>query len=247
MTTSGGKELHWMASEMPLPYFIESGPSEVNDGSDFEAMVEAFNEWQRPECSYLSFRQVSTVEATGGNACGGPRNTLAWVERDWPPELGRAVVAITMTCFDPVGSIIGARILFNGQDHTWATDGRSNAIDVGNVATHEIGHFVGIGHSDIPGTTMWPTTSAGDTSQRELHRDDLEAVCYLYPAPQPWAPGSNSEMLDGARDAADRLGVSRAGGCEGGQAAGGGAAIMLLIVGLIMLRGARWRLVRLGR
>ena len=239
MTTANGKKLHWVSAEMPVPFYIESGPSEVQDGSDVDAIVDSFREWERPRCSYLQFEQVADIGNTGGQACGGPRNTVAWVEDDWPPELGRTVVAITMTCFEPGGGILGARILSNGQDHEWATDGRSSAIDVQNVTTHEIGHFVGIGHSDVPGTTMWPTTSRGDTSQRELHRDDVEAVCFLYPRPQPWAPNSKGTVLDGARGTAERLGVDRVGGCEGDAGSGWtGATLGFLLGGLILIK---WR------
>lgn len=231
MTNANGKKLHWLVSEMPLPYYIESGSRDVTDGSDYEAMTLAFEEWERPLCTYLSFEQVDSVEETGGHACGGPRNTLGWVENDWPQELGRAVVAITMTCFEPGGGILGARILFNGEHHEWATDGQSSAIDVQNVATHEVGHFVGIGHSEVTGTTMWPTTSRGDTSQRELHRDDLEAICFLYPSPQPWAPGNRPGVIGGSGSTAERLGVDRAGGCDGGT---GTATFLALLVGIVV-------------
>ncbi len=237
METAAGKKLHWIAAEMPVPFHIESGPTEVGDGSDIDAMIDSFLEWERPQCSYLTFELVDDARSTGGNACGGPRNTLAWVEQGWPPELGRAVVAITMTCFEPGGGILGARILFNGQDHEWATDGRSTAIDVQNVTTHEIGHFVGIGHSDVPGTTMWPTTSTGDVSQRELHRDDVEAVCYLYPNPQPWAPGADSGVMGGARDTAERLGVDRVGGCHGDAGEGGAKVGLALLLGGLLAAG----------
>ncbi|MFW5878649.1 MAG: matrixin family metalloprotease [Myxococcota bacterium] len=241
MTTTTGKELHWVSSEMPVPFFIESTPSNISDGSDIRAVRNSFAEWEKPRCSYLRFEEVEKAEETGGRACGGQRNTIAWMEQGWPPDLGKAVVGITMTCFEPGGGILGARIVFNGQHHEWATDGRSSAIDVANVATHEIGHFVGMGHTDVPNTTMWPTTSNGDISQRSLHADDLEGICYLYPRSQPWAPGNGTSMLEGARETAERLGVDKAGGCAApaDSAQHGAGIILALLCTSAMLR--RWR------
>jgi hypothetical protein len=237
MSTSTGKELHWPAIEMPIPFFIESLPSEVTDGSDVEAIEASFEEWERPQCSYIAFERVFDAQETGGQACGGRRNTLAWMEQGWPPELGTSVLAITMTCFEPGGGILGSRVLFNGQDHTWATDGRADAIDVRNVATHEVGHFIGIGHSSVHGSTMWPTTSAGDVSQRELHRNDVEAVCFLYPTSQPWSPGNGFDVFGGGQRTADRLGLDRMAGCEGGGASGlAGATAWVVLLGALLVR-----------
>ena len=45
------------------------------------------------------------------------------------------------------------------------------------VATHEIGHALGLGHSNVGGTVMWPTASLGNPS---LHSDDIAGIRALY-------------------------------------------------------------------
>ena len=45
------------------------------------------------------------------------------------------------------------------------------------VATHEIGHALGLGHSDVEGTVMWPYVSLGNPS---LHSDDVNGINALY-------------------------------------------------------------------
>ena len=45
------------------------------------------------------------------------------------------------------------------------------------AATHEIGHGLGLGHSHVSATVMWPTVSIGNPS---LHPDDIAGIRALY-------------------------------------------------------------------
>ncbi len=53
-----------------------------------------------------------------------------------------------------------------------------NHTDLLTVAAHEWGHAIGIGHSDVPGSMMFPFYTG---VQHELHQDDIDAVRALYP------------------------------------------------------------------
>jgi len=52
--------------------------------------------------------------------------------------------------------------------------------DLQSVATHEYGHAVGLGHSSVSGTTMWPSIGGGTTSQRSIHSDDILGLQAAY-------------------------------------------------------------------
>jgi hypothetical protein len=58
--------------------------------------------------------------------------------------------------------------------------GCSGEYDVDGIMAHEVGHVIGIGHSNVAGATMYPTVSACNTGNRSLASDDFAARDDLY-------------------------------------------------------------------
>jgi hypothetical protein len=58
--------------------------------------------------------------------------------------------------------------------------GCSGEYDVDGIMAHEVGHVIGIGHSNVAGATMYPTVSACNTANRSLAADDFAARDDLY-------------------------------------------------------------------
>lgn len=56
----------------------------------------------------------------------------------------------------------------------------SGEYDVEGIMAHEVGHVIGIGHSNVAGATMYPTVSACNTANRTLATDDVNAKNDLY-------------------------------------------------------------------
>lgn len=48
------------------------------------------------------------------------------------------------------------------------------------VAAHELGHSLGLGHSNVFGALMYPTYIARDTRDYRLHQDDINGIQALY-------------------------------------------------------------------
>lgn len=112
-----------------------------------------------------------------------------------------------------------------------------DAYDLGAVLTHEVGHFLGLAHTDVvdsrPGErpTMTAVVEPCDPDFRSLSTDDVDGLCYVYP------------VSLGARQCLplpDQVGPyiqSTAFGCSGwGPAASGELAVLGAALGLIVRR-----------
>ncbi len=84
-------------------------------------------------------------------------------------------------------------LTFNSR-YTWTTTGEAGKFDVQAIATHELGHALGLNHpADRAGAeeTMWASAGAGETKKRSLETGDKAGVVALYstiPPPPPAAP-----------------------------------------------------------
>ena len=70
--------------------------------------------------------------------------------------------------------------------YTWSSTGEAGKYDVQNIGTHEFGHTLNLGDLYGSGDTekaMYGYSSAGETKKRTLHQDDIDGICYIYPAP----------------------------------------------------------------
>ena len=56
----------------------------------------------------------------------------------------------------------------------------SSGIDLQGVACHEIGHSLGLGHSNVGGATMQPAISGTGVGQRSISSDDIAGVQQIY-------------------------------------------------------------------
>ncbi|MCA9671846.1 MAG: matrixin family metalloprotease [Myxococcales bacterium] len=186
---------------------------------------------------------------------GDGRNDVAWVTDNW--EHGSDVVAITLTLFKASSGFVSeSDIIFNAVDHRFSTagDGDTSRYDVQNVAVHEAGHFIGLGHSEVGPSTMFATTPPGEVAKRDLDADDREALVALIEelgrrgvnTPQPVSkditdPDPEEPLIERVGDGslATRIGCSAVG--RGGE--NGLGATLLVLLALLLLTRRRVRVV----
>ena len=61
------------------------------------------------------------------------------------------------------------------------TSGCSGGFYIEDIAAHEFGHALGLGHSSLTGATMYQSTASCNASNRILDPDDIAGVEALYP------------------------------------------------------------------
>lgn len=54
--------------------------------------------------------------------------------------------------------------------------------DIWNLATHQFGYFLRLGHSEYDNATMYGYVSKGETKKQDLHSDDIAGIQYIYGA-----------------------------------------------------------------
>ena len=71
-------------------------------------------------------------------------------------------------------------VRFNNAFSWQTSSGCSNGFDLAGVSTHEFGHAVGLGHSNVNGSTMFPSVAPCDFSVASLGNDDKSGYSAIY-------------------------------------------------------------------
>ena len=81
------------------------------------------------------------------------------------------------------GRIIDADIVFWDAAFRFfsGANGCSGGFYIEDIAAHEFGHALGLGHSTVTGATMYPSVSSCNAGNRTLEADDIAGVRFLYP------------------------------------------------------------------
>jgi hypothetical protein len=69
--------------------------------------------------------------------------------------------------------------------------------DLQGVMAHEYGHALGLGHSGVSGTTMWPSVGSGVTTTRSIEADDVAGVQHIYGVRDPLKPTIEATVAHG--------------------------------------------------
>lgn len=121
--------------------------------------------------------QKSEYDKSGPNA-----NAIIVQDTKWDYHGPYDTLAKTTVTFDPsTGQILDADIEINHAYNEITTGEASVVYDLRSILTHEIGHFLGLDHTDDPAATMYADYEPGSTEQRSLEDDDTAGLCAVYP------------------------------------------------------------------
>jgi hypothetical protein len=157
----------------------KSGPSKTLE----KIVLRAFDAWSEPSCGGVSLVYGGLVDAED-EIPGQSRNVVSFQQEGWS-ENSMTVFATTTVSYNPnTGVIHDADITVNDEFYKFAADPvpGSGEADLQNTLTHEVGHFLGISHSEVSEATMYGSAGLEETKKRTLHEDDVAVLCRYYPA-----------------------------------------------------------------
>lgn len=226
-----GPGLRWRS--LPIAYrFSAAGTEKMDEKAAREIVRKAFANWTSVECDGVR-TSLSFIERVDSRREGEPF-TIHFRDDSWGHDDGDESLALTNQRYGKLtGFIEYADIEVNTAEARFALGPKDDGIDLETVLTHEIGHYIGLAHSNVPGSIMGPRYCQDGSQCGEAHLsdDDVEAVCMLYPPPEA------TETL--APPPPVEAGCSLA---VGARATGGWP---LAIVGLVLAR-RRWRTLARG-
>lgn len=162
-----------------------------------EVILSSFEQWSQVECPdappedpcsdmLLTYEGTTSNDAVEYSQQPGARNMNLVVFRDqgWDQIASQMTFALTSVTYSTrTGEIVDADVEINSELYTQNVGDpvQAHYADLKNTLTHEVGHFVGMDHSELADATMYASASLGETTKRELHADDIEGVCATYP------------------------------------------------------------------
>jgi hypothetical protein len=173
---SRGDELAWQNTD--IHYRINTDGAHDLNAEDIRLLVaSAAREWDSVQGVDLMLEyngESDIVEMAFEDGVN-----IIYFEDVW--EYDEDLLAVTNVWSLPGGEIVGFDMAVNAEFYDWSTNGDADANDLLNTLVHEFGHAIGLDHSYLEEASMWAETDLGELSKRDLARDDIEGLMYLYP------------------------------------------------------------------
>jgi hypothetical protein len=173
--TTGGASAEFVLrgcsySQTQFTFRFVNGTGDIPGTQERNAVRNAFNTWAATLCG-VTFQERTDDPVDfeigwfsgnhgDGSAFDGVGNTLA--HAFYPP---------------PCGGSHAGECHFD-EAETWSLTGAGATFDVETVALHEIGHLLGLDHSSVVGSVMFPSYGG---VRRALTQDDIDGIRRLYP------------------------------------------------------------------
>jgi MYXO-CTERM domain-containing protein len=186
------------------------------------AIARAFATWTAPNASCApGISGIELAPVTGEPIAEykiGQRghNVFGVVPGPWPHAGGGDTLSLaTLTFAADTGQVYDADLeiredvaWYAGADPGLPDKPPADAYDLQAVMTHEVGHVLGLAHSNHADAAMFAAYAPGSTAQRKLAADDAAGVCAIYPTRQTRSVSGNKLIPASACDLSSSAGSS---------------------------------------
>ncbi|MEW6272413.1 MAG: matrixin family metalloprotease [Thermodesulfobacteriota bacterium] len=181
--SSNGVPRRWDLASLPggrVPWQISTavGGNVIGNRAPIDVLTEAFSAWESLDTCAIRFAFQGTRDERERNAF----DRVNLVTLGASESLGTGVLAAAFLSSDGAGVLNDVDIVFaSNVPYTTSAAPEPDAYDLQSIATHEIGHLLGLEHSGLARGTMAPFSDRGDVYQRTPHEDDRIGGSLLYP------------------------------------------------------------------
>jgi len=189
-----GVPIHW--ADPCIRYAVQADGSSSTNMSAEElqrATAEAFAAWEGVACptggsprfhaQFQGFVQCNRHETVCGDTSKNV-NVIMFHDRGWPSR-SDIIGLTTPSGLTKSGTLNDADLELNSQDYSFDTPSHPGDFSLRDTLTHELGHFLGLGHSHEDGALMSVGYNMLQLSRELFTADDIAAICAAYP---PGAP-----------------------------------------------------------
>jgi predicted Zn-dependent protease len=189
LKTQPGSVVHWSQATISVAIDVSARSRTVSSDNANRALEMAVQAWNAIKAEQP--RLGLTTDTS-------PDVSIRFCRGRWQGDtidLGRSKFVASLRD----GTVSKATVEINECDHGFSGPEQRTGYDLQAVLTHELGHVLGLGHSDNTSAIMYP--SGGGTSVRVPHLEDQTTLALIYLGRASTGPSSPLASIPAERDA----------------------------------------------
>ena len=193
---NGVVQAHWNDDELPLKSVINPANNDIPPATALAVVQASGQSWADVNTSYFTYNgyEFTAADSVPKLALDG-QNSVFFDGPGANFAPGGSVIAFVRSIVDLAnGHTLDADMVFNDRDFFSSISSpgltpppptppggvAQSSVDLQAVLTHEYGHYFGLDHTSVLGSTMIPFIS-NNTTQRTLELDDRAGISVIFP------------------------------------------------------------------